>query len=72
MATFTAYVEWDEDSRLFVGSVPSVTGAHSQGATLEELRSNLLEALALCVEEGVIGPDDAPTFVGLQQLEVAL
>ena len=72
MTAFTAYVEWDEETKLFVGLIPGVTGAHSQGETLEELRVNLKEALELCIEEGVVGPDDAPNFVGLQQLEVSL
>ncbi len=72
MTTFTAYVEWDEETKLFVGLIPGVTGAHSQGETLEELRINLKETLELRIEEGVVGPDDAPNFVGLLQLEVSL
>ena len=41
MASMTAYVEWDEESKLFIGIVPGITGAHTQGATLEELEFNL-------------------------------
>ena len=38
MRTFTAYVELDEETKLYVGVVPGVPGAHSQGATLDELQ----------------------------------
>lgn len=54
MATFTAYIEYDAETRMFVGVVPGVDGAHSQGETLDELRDNLREVLQLCLEE--LGP----------------
>ena len=72
MTTFTAYVEWDEEVNLFVGTVPGVRGAHTQGATLDELRDNLREVLELLAEEGELSADEAPQFVGLQQLDVAV
>jgi len=74
MRTFTAYIEWDPETKLYVGSVPAVPGAHSQGATLDELHQNLKEVLELCLEEiGESGElDDFPQFVGLQQIEVTL
>ncbi len=43
MKTFIAYIEWDPETKLFVGSVPGIHGAHTQGATLDELRLNLEE-----------------------------
>ena len=49
--TFTAYIEYDPETNLYVGIVPSVPGAHTQGVTLEELRVNLQEVLALCLAE---------------------
>ncbi len=52
MTTLTAYVEWDEEVQLFVGSVPGIRGAHTQAATLDELRDNLREVLDLLAEEG--------------------
>ena len=52
--TFTAYVEWDRETRLYVGTVPGVPGAHTQAATLDELRENLVEVLALCLEEHAV------------------
>ena len=30
MKTFTAYVEWDPDMKLYVGSVPGIPGVHTQ------------------------------------------
>ena len=49
--TFSAYIEYDQDSHLYVGIIPNVPGAHTQGATLDELRGNLTEVLELCLEE---------------------
>jgi len=68
----TAYVEWDPATKLYVGIVPGIPGAHSQGATLDELHRNLEEVLELCVEE-LKGQkmEDMPRFVGIQQIEVA-
>jgi predicted RNase H-like HicB family nuclease len=51
MKTFSAYVEWDPETKLYVGIVPGLPGAHTQGATLHELRQNLEEVLELCLEE---------------------
>lgn len=67
---FTAYVEFDSETNLYVAVVPGVPGAHTEGETLDELRENLKEVLALCQEEGVL-PDESPQFVGLQQIELA-
>ena len=54
MQTFTAYIEFDPETSLYVGMIPSIPGAHSQGATLDELQANLKEVLALCLEELVL------------------
>ncbi|MBI5816396.1 MAG: type II toxin-antitoxin system HicB family antitoxin [Nitrospinae bacterium] len=71
MKTFTAYIEYDQETKLYVGVIPCVTGAHSQGASLDELKENLKEALELCLEgyreRGEL--EDLPQFVGLQQIE---
>jgi len=72
MKMFTAYVEHDPDTGLYVGIVPGVPGAHTQGATLDELQENLKEVLKLCLEEFEGSTDDLPRFVGLQQVEVAI
>ncbi|NER33869.1 MAG: type II toxin-antitoxin system HicB family antitoxin [Oscillatoria sp. SIO1A7] len=72
MKTFTAYIQWDPETRLYVGIVPGIPGAHTQGATLDELQTNLKEVLELCLEEDKGSPDNSPTFVGVQQIEVAV
>jgi predicted RNase H-like HicB family nuclease len=68
MKEFTAVVERDADTGLFVGWVPGFPGAHSQGATLDELRANLQEVLEMLVEEGE--PRLGSEFVGTQVLQV--
>jgi len=72
MRTFVAYVEWDPDTNLYVGIVPGIPGAHTQGATLDELHRNLKEVVELCLEEYRGSPEDLPRFVGLQQVEVVV
>ncbi|MBI4311165.1 MAG: type II toxin-antitoxin system HicB family antitoxin [Chloroflexi bacterium] len=72
MTTFTAYVEWDEETRLYVGIVPGVPGAHTQAETLDELQHNLKEVLELCLREYDGTPEGLPKFVGVQQVEVAV
>ena len=39
---FTAVIERDLSTGVLVGSVPGMPGAHSQGASVEELRHNLV------------------------------
>ncbi len=72
MKSFTAYVERDQETNLYVGIVPGIPGAHTQGASLDELQKNLKEVLELCLEEYKAAPEDLPNFVGLQQIEVAI
>ena len=72
MKTFTAYVEWDPETSLYVGIVPGIPGAHTQAESLDELQKNLKEVLELCLEEYGEPADDLPHFVGLQQIDVAL
>ena len=69
MRTFTAVVERDTASGLFVGHVPGWPGAHSQGASIEELRSNLREVIELLLEEGE--PKLETEFIGTQTVQVA-
>lgn len=51
--TYTAYIEYDPDTRLYVGIIPALPGAHSQAATLDELHQNLQEVAELCLEESI-------------------
>jgi predicted RNase H-like HicB family nuclease len=45
-------MERDPATGLFVGYIPGWLGAHSQGATLDELRANLREVAAMLLEDG--------------------
>jgi predicted RNase H-like HicB family nuclease len=69
---FTAYVELDPETRLYVGTVPGLPGAHSQGATLDELQTNLREVIELIVEEKKARgePVEVEAFVGIQQIAI--
>jgi len=51
MKTVMAYIELDPETNLYVGIVPSIPGAHTQAATLDELQQNLQEVVELCLEE---------------------
>ena len=64
MKTYTAVVERDTDTGLFVGYVPGFPGAHSQAATLDELNENLKEVIAMLHEDGE--PTLEADFVGIQ------
>ena len=67
--TFTAVVERDRESGVYVGWVPGFRGAHSQGETMDELRANLKEVFEMLLEDGP--PDLETEFVGTQVVEVA-
>ncbi|MEA5595599.1 type II toxin-antitoxin system HicB family antitoxin [Rivularia sp. UHCC 0363] len=68
MKVFTAIIERDSDTNLYVGYVPGFPGAHSQGETLDELRENLREVIEMLLEdEKVVFKTD---FVGTQQIVV--
>ncbi len=69
MKTFTAIVERDPDTGHYVGYVPGFPGAHSQGATLDELNRNLREVIEMLLEDG--DPQLDAEFVGIQTVPVA-
>lgn len=72
MKTFSAYVEWDPETKLYVGIVPGIPGAHTQAVSLDELQKNLKEVLELCLQEYRGNLEELPHFVGIQQIEVTL
>lgn len=66
-------VERDEDG-FFVADVPALQGCHAQGRTMEELRKNTLEVIALCLEEARVNKayqkrirefSYEPSFIGI-------
>ena len=54
MKTYTAVIERCPDTSLYVGYIPGFPGAHSQGATLEELNTNLKEVIE--IDRGLPSP----------------
>ncbi len=69
MRQYTAVVERDADTGLFVGYVPGLRGAHTQADSLDELNANLREVIAMLLEDG-----DQPLeaeFVGIQTVRIA-
>jgi predicted RNase H-like HicB family nuclease len=68
MNAYTAVVEKCPDTGLFMGFVPGFPGAHSQGETLEELRDNLREVIAMLLEDGQ--PEMEAEFIGTQTVTV--
>lgn len=69
MKTYSAVIERDPQTGLFVGFVPGFPGAHSQGATLDELNLNLREVITMLLEDGE--PQLESEFVGVQNVAVA-
>ena len=47
-----AVIERCPDTNLYVGYVPGFPGAHSQGASLDELHANLQEVIAMLLDDG--------------------
>ncbi|GBO55862.1 hypothetical protein APA_4012 [Pseudanabaena sp. lw0831] len=66
---FTAVIERDVDTSLYVGYVPGFVGAHSQGETLDELRENLREVIEMLLEDQVL--PSRSEFVGTQMIAIA-
>ncbi len=69
MRNFSAVIERDAQTGLFVGYVPGFPGAHSQGGTLDELNRNLREVLEMLLEGGE--PELDSEFMGVQTVVVA-
>ena len=69
MKTYSAVIERDPDTGLFVGFVPGFPGAHSQGATLDELTANLREVISMLLEDGE--PTLESEFIGVQDVAIA-
>ncbi|MDA0264062.1 MAG: type II toxin-antitoxin system HicB family antitoxin [Chloroflexi bacterium] len=68
MKEYTAVIEKDPATGLYVGYVPGFPGAHSQAASLDELNENLKEVIAMLLEDG--DPELEGEFVGTQRVTV--
>ncbi|MCA1635318.1 MAG: type II toxin-antitoxin system HicB family antitoxin [Acidobacteria bacterium] len=69
MKIFTYVVERCPETGLYAGYVPGFPGAHSQAETLDELRDNMQEVIAMLLEDGE--PEFEAEFVGTQMVKVA-
>jgi predicted RNase H-like HicB family nuclease len=70
---FTAQIEKDNETGLYIGIIPNVPGAHTQAKSLDKLQQNLKEVLELCLEGMTKKELDAiPEFIGFQQVSVAV
>jgi predicted RNase H-like HicB family nuclease len=70
---FTAQIEKDKETGLYVGMVPNLPGAYTQATSLDELQENLKEVIELCLEE--LSPDELENlseFIGFQQISVTV
>jgi len=64
---FTVIIERDEEG-LFVGTVPSLRGCHTQARSLDELMERIKEVIQLCLEvEGDLAPEQLQ-LVGVQKV----
>ena len=69
MRSYPAVVERDGDTGTYVGNIPGWPGAHSQGATIDELLANLQEVIEMLLEDGE--PRLEAEFVGTHTVQVA-
>lgn len=66
-----SYIEKDRESGMFIATVPSIPGAHTQAKSLDEIQKNINEVVALCL--GEMSSDEKkqiPEFVGILQVEI--
>lgn len=69
---FSAQIEKDKESDLYIGIVPNLPGAHTQAKTLDELQVNLKEVIELCLEEmSTEEIESLPEFIGVQHFSVS-
>ena len=69
MKDYSYVVEKCADTGMYVGYVPGFPGAHSQGETLNELRTNMQEVVDMLLEDGE--PKLESEFVGTETVKVA-
>lgn len=70
MKYFTAVIEKCPETQLYVGYVPGLSGAHSQGSTLDELNRNLEEVIEMLLEDNKT-PIFESYFIGTQNVMIA-
>ena len=68
MRSYTIVIERCPETTLYVGHVPGFPGAHSQAGSLDELRENMAEVIAMLLEDGE--PVLESEFVGTEAIQV--
>ena len=68
MKEFTAIIEKDPETGLYIGYIPGFPGAHSQAESLDELNSNLREVVEMLLEDGELKLERE--FIGTQRVSV--
>ena len=48
---YTAYIERDIESGMYIGCVPGITGARTFAESIDELHEKLKEVISLCLDE---------------------
>ena len=70
---YTAYIEKDAESGLYIGVVPGITGAHTCADSIDELQIRLREVISLCLAEmDAEEIKKLPDFAGISRIEVAI
>ncbi len=67
--TFVAIIEYDPDTKQYIGVIPNMPGVHTVGSSVEEVRRNLKEVLELVLEETKEEAENLE-FVALEMIEV--
>ncbi len=68
---FTAYIERDPESGMYIALVPALPGAHTQAESLDDLQKNLQDVVNLCLTE--MDKDDKrliPEFIGTMEVRL--
>ena len=70
---YTAYIEWDSESEMYIGSVPGIVGARTCAESMDDLQIKLKEVIELCLEEMDLEEISMlPHFAGISQIEVVI
>ena len=66
MKQFAAVIERCPQTGYYIGFIPGFPGAHTQAASLDELKANMQEVVEMLLEDG--DPVLESEFVGVQQI----
>jgi predicted RNase H-like HicB family nuclease len=69
MKSYTFRIIIEPDGKEFHGYVPALKGCHTCGATVEETRELLRDAISLHVEQMLEDHDEIPQDLGFESFE---